>query len=125
MRIDRGSKGRCFFLAAAFSIGFGFISHAAAQERTYLIDLNKRTATELGNLGGGWSRARALNDSGQVVGESSTLAGGYHAFITGPNGKGMRDLGTWAGRPAGPQASTIPGRWWGSPIHLEAPRMLL
>ena len=33
----------------------------------------------------------------QVVGDSSTAGGAWHAFITGPNGVGMTDLGTLGG----------------------------
>jgi probable HAF family extracellular repeat protein len=89
-------KVRSLILAAALIGGLGLVTHAAAQERAYLIDLNKRTATQLASLGGATS-PRALNDSGQVVGLSGTLAGTYHAFITGPNGAGMTDLGTLGG----------------------------
>jgi probable HAF family extracellular repeat protein len=46
------------------------------------------------SLGGNFSRALGINDSGQVVGEFRTATGADHAFITGPNGIGMRDLGT-------------------------------
>jgi probable HAF family extracellular repeat protein len=35
--------------------------------------------------------------AGQVVRSSGTAAGRYHAFITGPNGVGMTDLGTLGG----------------------------
>jgi probable HAF family extracellular repeat protein len=91
-------QARRLMLAVAFSAGLGFIPHAAAQERAYLVDLNTRTATELGSLGGGHTLPRALNDAGQVVGASSITSGGAsHAFITGPNGKGMRDVGTLGG----------------------------
>ena len=41
--------------------------------------------------------ASGINDAGQVVGRSITAAGAYHAFITGPNGVGMTDLGTLGG----------------------------
>src|SRR5687768_17396617 len=34
-----------------------------------------------------------IQSLGQVVGESSTAKGEFHAFITGPDGMGMRDLG--------------------------------
>jgi probable HAF family extracellular repeat protein len=41
------------------------------------------------------STASGVNDAGQVVGSTPTTAGGNaHAFITGPNGVGMRDLGS-------------------------------
>ncbi len=86
-------------MATALSIGLGFASHASAQQRSsYLIDLNSRTATELGDLSsyGIVERANAINDAGQVVGWSGMNDGGAappHAFITGPNGVGMTDLG--------------------------------
>ena len=38
-----------------------------------------------------------INDAGQVVGQSHTAEGPFHAFITGPDGMGMRDLGTLGG----------------------------
>jgi probable HAF family extracellular repeat protein len=85
-------------LGSALSICLGSITSARAQERSYLIDLNSKTVTEIGTLGGDYIRATGINDLGQVVGLSSTSAGGYHAFITGPNGKGMRDLGSLGGR---------------------------
>ena len=45
------------------------------------------------------SGATGINDFGQVVGNSSYggLANTTHAFITGPNGEGMTDLGTVGG----------------------------
>jgi probable HAF family extracellular repeat protein len=106
MKITRCVKGGGFVLAAALFAGPGFITHVAAQEfpkeRAYLIDLNKRTATELGSLGGEQAIPRALNDTGQVVGSSYIVGpeGYLHphaAFITGPNGVGIRDLGTLGG----------------------------
>ena len=98
MKITHSSKVHGFILEAALLAGLGFVTHAAAQqEASYFIDLSSRTAINLGNLGGSRTIARALNDSGQVVGESYTAGGELRAFITGPNGVGMRDLGTLGG----------------------------
>ena len=38
-----------------------------------------------------------INDAGQVAGHYRTEKGQYHAFITGPDGVGMTDLGTLGG----------------------------
>ena len=50
--------------------------------------------TELGTLGGDYTVAYAINNAGEVVGQSALEAGAWnpHAFITGPNGVGMTDL---------------------------------
>lgn len=44
------------------------------------------------------SYATGINDSGQVVGHSAFNNGSvYRAFVTGPDGVGMTDLGTLGG----------------------------
>jgi probable HAF family extracellular repeat protein len=53
--------------------------------------------TDLGSLGGSYSVATGINNSGQVAGFSTTPTGAYHAFITGQNGVGMTDLGSLGG----------------------------
>jgi probable HAF family extracellular repeat protein len=52
------------------------------------------TITDLGTLGGSYSEAHGINDSGQVVGYSS-IGNHYHAFLY--NGTTMNDLGTLGG----------------------------
>jgi probable HAF family extracellular repeat protein len=101
MKISYRVKASRFVAGAALFSALGFNAPVTAKEypreRAYFIDLDNRSVTALGSLGGGHSDAGALNDSGQVVGSSSSVAGSYHAFISGPNGKGMRDLGTLGG----------------------------
>jgi probable HAF family extracellular repeat protein len=86
-----GIRGIPSLVMAAALSGMGFVTDASAQvqSHSYLIDLNTRTATDLGNV-----RGTALNDTGQVVGQSHVT---NHGFITGPNGVGMKDLGTLGG----------------------------
>jgi probable HAF family extracellular repeat protein len=52
--------------------------------------------TDLGTLGGSWSGASSINESGQIAGSSSpTASGDSHAFLY--SGGTMRDLGTLSG----------------------------
>jgi probable HAF family extracellular repeat protein len=97
VKITCGFKIHRLMLAAALFAGVGFVTHAAAQEASYFIDLSSRRVIELGNLGGGFTRANGINDVGQVVGVSRGSTGFTHAFITGPDGVGMRDLGSLGG----------------------------
>ncbi|PTR16037.1 putative secreted protein with PEP-CTERM sorting signal [Nitrosospira sp. Nsp2] len=93
MKITRRSRVRRVILASAL-FGLGFITPAAAQLHPYLIDLNSRTVTELEVADLFLEPARAMNDAGQVAGIFLTPGKDYHALITGPDGVGMRDLGT-------------------------------
>ena len=51
---------------------------------------------DIGTLGGSYSAAYGINDSGQVVGWSETAAGAQHAFVWDEK-VGMADLGTLGG----------------------------
>jgi probable HAF family extracellular repeat protein len=51
---------------------------------------------DLGTLGGKSSSADAINDAGQLIGESYTTSGSEHAFFWDPE-SGMIDLGTFGG----------------------------
>ena len=65
----------------------GFLSHGFLWENEVL--------QNLGSLGDGYSTAVAINDFGQVVGESETASGEIHAFLW--NDGVMQDLGTLGG----------------------------
>jgi probable HAF family extracellular repeat protein len=93
MKITKRYKIRSYILAATLFVCPCFIPHAAAQERSYLIDLNTRIATDLGGLGGSQTIARALNDAGQVAGLAAISGGASRAFLTGPDGRGIFNLG--------------------------------
>jgi probable HAF family extracellular repeat protein len=54
------------------------------------------TVTPLGDLGGGQSIARDINDSGQVTGQSQNASGQNRGFLW-EDGKGMTPLGTLGG----------------------------
>ena len=64
----------------------------------FITGTNGEGFTTLGTLTGlGAAFATAINDSCQVVGDSSSLDNRDHAFITGHDGIGMTDLGTLGG----------------------------
>ncbi len=68
---------------------------------------------DLGDLGGGVSRAWAINNAGQVVGRSDYDVGsvtGVRAFLKNP-GQAMENLGTLGDGGAKPSPSTTPDRW--------------
>src|SRR5687768_3392160 len=68
MKITRSSKIRILILAAALSIGLGFVSPVSADgERSYIVDSNGKGLTDLGTLGGD-TYAYSINDAGQAVG---------------------------------------------------------
>ncbi len=52
--------------------------------------------TRLGTLGGAESEPIAINDRGQIVGDSATKQNGYHAFLW--QNRKLTDLGTLGGR---------------------------
>src|SRR5262249_25334749 len=55
--------------------------------------------TDLGSLGTPYTWVAGINGSGQVVGQSQTASGAYHAFLY--SGGQMTDLGTLPGTKSG------------------------
>ena len=75
--------------AAASAVSIALAVAAFGQDHPYEV-------TDLGTLGGSASSASAVNELGQVVGSSATLAGTSHAFLWNPDGS-LIDLGTLGG----------------------------
>ena len=71
--------------------------------------------TDLGTLGGGFSAAYAVNDRGQVVGESQTGSGQVHAFLW-QDGQ-MTDLGLNNARDINNRGQVVGGTVFGSDFH--------
>jgi probable HAF family extracellular repeat protein len=86
VRTFAGTASLVVIVAVAATVGAVSRVGAASTFRT----------TDLGTLGGDWSQATALNDSGQVVGWGARAAGQPHAFSWTSAG-GMVDLGTLGG----------------------------
>jgi len=75
--------------ASTISITYSFIT----TNHAFISYPDSTGLTDLGTLSGiGGSAARGINNSGQVVGESSAADRTHHAFITGANGIGMTSL---------------------------------
>lgn len=87
-----------FLLTAILLTGLGFTPSVHALQAWYIVDLESKEVTQLGS-GSGYNNinAIAINDTGQVIGTFKTAIGETHSFITGPDGIGMTDLGTFGG----------------------------
>jgi probable HAF family extracellular repeat protein len=66
--------------------------HRAESRHAFITNPGVGGMRDLGTLGGTFSGASGVNDKGVVVGTSHTANSPFHAFITGVNGAGMRDL---------------------------------
>ena len=101
MKMSYHFKVRGFFvLTAALGMSLSIVSPAFAFPFASWIGASDGGGwNKLGTLGGNDTFATGINDSGQVVGESNSKIDSqvFHAFITGPNGVGMTDLGTLDG----------------------------
>ena len=93
-------KLRRILLDAALGLGLAATFPVFAQIHGYVIDLNTHTWVQLGSLGGD-TVVSSINNNGQAAGRSLAANGQWHAFITGPNGTGMTDLGTLGGASSG------------------------
>lgn len=77
----------------------GTAHSAAGHDRAFLchshaVGLNMVALDSLAGVNGS---AHAINATGHIVGDYVTVGGVRHAFLTGPGGKGMNDIGTLGG----------------------------
>jgi probable HAF family extracellular repeat protein len=107
----RGRNWRCRF-GTKFLLAGALAATCAA---TSTAGVSVATMTDLRTLPGGiQSSPSAINDLGQVVGESETLSGDTLALRWTPSG-GMKDLGTLpGGSDSGAVAINDLGRWSGA-----------
>ncbi len=83
--------------ASSVNRGGQVVGHAG--DRAVLYKLNGAGVTELGGLGGSRAEARAISDTGMIVGEAMTTGDrGLHATKFSGTGADNRDLGTLGGR---------------------------
>ncbi|MEP6879317.1 MAG: PEP-CTERM sorting domain-containing protein [Nitrosospira sp.] len=96
MKIIHRFKIQSLILIVALNTCLSVVTPVFAQELSYILDLNSKKVTGLESLGYPTTPS-GINATGQVVGVFSAGGGNQHAFITGPNGVGMTDLGTLGG----------------------------
>ena len=93
-----------------------FLKNSVPYEDAFLSGPNGGALKDLGTLPSGtyspYSIGNAVNDTGQVTGESQVAAGGQHAFLSAPNGGALQDLGTL---PGGTSSPKFQGRKWRTP----------
>src|SRR5262245_48974947 len=69
------------------------VENGAYASETHAWIYDNGTLTDLGTLGGTYAYPYAINNSGQIVGQSSTASGAHHAFLY--QSGTMTDLGTF------------------------------
>jgi probable HAF family extracellular repeat protein len=72
----------------ALAMSAGGVARPARADTVYILK-------DLGTLPGGTnSQGRGVNDFGQVTGIADLAGGAPHAFLSGPGGGALKDLGT-------------------------------
>lgn len=90
-----GSTSEAFDINAAGQLT-GYSNTASSARRAFITDGS--ILRDIGTLGGTFSEGMGINSSGQVIGDAGILGDVIrHAFISGPDGGALHDLGTLAG----------------------------
>jgi probable HAF family extracellular repeat protein len=100
IRHDINDKGQ----VVGWSVVPGGDPSPLRDRQAFVTGANGVGMTDLGALGGTFSRAYDINDAGQVSGQTGNQPfswSGNHAFITGPGGAGMTDLNSLVALPDG------------------------
>jgi len=92
--LSQAPHGRASGINNAGQIVGDLATEPASARQAFL--WNAGTVVDLGTLGGAGSEARAINDSGQIVGTAHLDGGAMHAFLY--TGTGLTDLGTLGGK---------------------------
>lgn len=117
---DLGTLGGNFAFAYGINDAGRAVGQSATTEGEFHAFITGADGTEMRDLGmlpgdngapaPGRSLADDINEAGQVAGWSDTADGNRHAFITGPDGGVMTDLGTLGGMDSSAGAINDEGR---------------
>lgn len=97
--------------------------HDLRTAQSFVANLDGSNLRTLPGFGGEYSYITDINSSGQIVGGALTPSSNFHAFVTGPRGEGMTDLGTLGGSDSHAAGLTDDGQVFGHFLTASGPRI--